>query len=480
MKKIWIFSALLWAMTGLAQANRVNSEPLTMNQAVQEALQNNLGLQLAHEDEEMAKGAALAQEGIFDPQLSAGTAHREAELTPTYLGGVSEDEEANWQVSIAKRLSSGTELDLSWQNKRTSNDLAINTIEPAYSSALMLNIRQPLLQGFGNQVQLAALQAAEKHAAAANFSVKSQAAELASQVKSAYWQLLFNRQDIEVKKLSLKMAEQLRDDTAERIKAGSLAQVEIYQPESEVARREQQLIGAERAIGVAEDGLKLLLNRNNWQQGIQPTDLPPSMVAVPDLKRVLAKALAQRPDLQAAELQVEAARFQEKNARDRIRPSLDLSGVFGLSGVDDGYGHAIDTMGSNGKTVWQVGLLFSKPLGNNLAKGQHQQAKASLNRTRTQTALLQQEIHRQTRQAVRDILLANKAVEATIKTSLATQKRLEAQQAKFEVGLATTYDVLVAQESYAQALAGENLSKVQLAIASAELDRIQGLVSLRQ
>ena len=75
---------------------------------------------------------------------------------------------------------------------------------------------------------------------------------------------------------------------------------------------------------------------------------------------------------------------------------------------------------------------------------------------------------------------ANKAVEATIKTSLATQKRLEAQQAKFEVGLATTYDVLVAQESYAQALAGENLSKVQLAIASAELDRIQGLVSLRQ
>jgi outer membrane protein TolC len=75
------------------------------------------------------------------------------------------------------------------------------------------------------------------------------------------------------------------------------------------------------------------------------------------------------------------------------------------------------------------------------------------------------------------VQLAIKALEATRKTTLATLKRLEAEQAKFAAGRATTLDVLTAQEAYSQALSQQNLTSVNYANTLAELDRIQGLIT---
>lgn len=473
---------VLEPMTATNSRNfHVNPLKLGLRQAVGLALQNNLGLQLREDEKIMAQGAALGEQGIFDPLLEAGANHRDSKLTPTFppeWGGVSEDKEANWQTALKKRLESGTEIDLTWLNSRQENDLRFNTLQPVYNSTLQLSLSQPLLRGLGQEAQTANRQAANKEAEAATYRVDSQSADLAQEVKSAYWQLVFARQDIEVKKLSLRLARQLRDEIAEKIKVGSLAQVEIYQPQSEVARREQQLIGAQRAIGLAEDALKLILNCQDWQQDILPVDLPPSRIPTPKLAEVLQQALAQRPDLRAAHSQLAAARLREVAARDQLNSRLNLTGTIGLTGVDDGYGQALNNLATSSDTSWQVGVIYAKSLGNHQAQGRHQQAKANLNHSRTQLALIKQQIKRQARQSVRDVELADKAVEASVKTALATQKRLEAQQAKFEAGLATTYDVLAAQEAYAQSLSGENLSKVQLAAAAAELDRIQGKISL--
>ena len=81
------------------------------------------------------------------------------------------------------------------------------------------------------------------------------------------------------------------------------------------------------------------------------------------------------------------------------------------------------------------------------------------------------------RTTVRDVRLAIKAIDATRKTSLASLKALEAEQAKFDSGRSTTLDVLIAQQSYSQALSQQNLTLITYANILAELDRIQGLVT---
>ncbi|HBH30360.1 MAG TPA: hypothetical protein DDX81_00365, partial [Desulfofustis sp.] len=119
-----------------------------------------------------------------------------------------------------------------------------------------------------------------------------------------------------------------------------------------------------------------------------------------------------------------------------------------------------------------------RPLDNSFARGRYRQSVAQLNSNRTSLALLKQEIRRSVKVTVRDVELALKAIEATTKTALANRKRLEAEQVKFEAGRATTLDVLIAQQDFSTALSTENRAKVAYAQTLAELDRIQGIITL--
>jgi outer membrane protein TolC len=349
-------------------------------------------------------------------------------------------------------------------------------LDELYSSAFSLIISQPLLKGNNRAVQTAGVRSAEKYTQAASYLVENQAADLAAQVKKAYWDLVFARQDIEVKELSLKLARNLHEETRIKIESGVLAEVEIYQPDSEIARREETLIASERNIANAEDNLKLLLNSEEWQASIIPGDTPVVIPEKPDLKVTLENVLANRPDIRASELLVDRAEILVDKAEDDLKPSLSLSGTAGMKGEGDSYGNSLEDSFSDPKFNWQVGLILQVPLGNRSSRGALARERAKLMSARQRSELLRQEAKRSAREAVRNVNLALKTIEATRKTSLASQKRLEAEQAKFEVGLATANDVLEFQDSYAQALISEKRALIDLSKARAELDRVQGIV----
>ena len=451
---------------------------LGVAEAVQMALASNLNLRLQKEELARSQGAALAEEGTFDVNLSAAAKNREQEFTSMGLGSPTAETSTEWNARLQKRLTTGTELDLNWQNNRSDTDSSFTTLNPAYNTGVSLGLSQPLLRGRGSAVQTAELKAAQRQAEATTFLVDSRAADLVAEVKKAYWDLVFAWQDIEVKKLSQNLAEKLRDETRDKIEAGALAAVEIFEPESEVARREQQLIAGERAIGTAEDELRLLLNMEDWDLALTLRDLPQFTNQAQNFDEVLVNALNNRADIKAAERQIDAAHLATLVARNRTLPSLNLEGAVGVSGTDATYGSAFDNATDESDTVWQVGIVFSTSLGSRQAKGNYQQAKANLAKAKTQVALLRQQVRRQAREAVRAESLAIKGVEAAEKTSHATLKRLEAEQEKFNVGLATANNVLESQEAYSEALSSEHSVRREYAKALAELDRVQGRASL--
>jgi outer membrane protein len=470
------FLFLFTAHTAVAQADLAKRK-ISLEESVRQALKSNLSLQLQREDVESAKGATLSAEGKFDIYLQADAAYQNKELTPIVPGGSAEEDTGALNIEAAKVFSTGTAVTLGWKNNSYKSDSENLLLNPSYNSGLQFNVQQPLLKGFGTDIQTASLRAAEKQLESNSFLVNSEAANLAAQVKQAYWILVYAWQNIEVKKLSLELTHKLLAETEAKIEAGKLAPVEIYQPQSEVARKEELLITAERAIGTAEDNLKLLLNSDDWLTEYNPSDKPTTEIIQLDLPKILENALQNRPDIKAADLSTEAARLQLKIREDDIRPDLSLVGGLGVGGTDDDYGYSVDNSLKDPDSSWQVGITFSVPLQNRVAKGYRQQAKANLNKATTSGDLLRQEVRRSVRTTIRDIELAIKALEATRKTSLATQKRLEAEEAKFNSGRSTTLDVLAAQEAYSEALSQENLTKVTYANTIAELDRIQGLVT---
>jgi outer membrane protein TolC len=457
----------------------VNAEEihLTVDEAVSLALENNLNLKLQKNEVAIGQGVELIEKGAFDSLFEAGVSSQEQRMTSLFTGSEEKEKGAIWNVSLKKKLTTGTEIGLIWENDLVDTDSTFVALDKLYSSAIGLSISQQLLRGNSRAVQTTGIRAAEKNTQAAMYQVEEQAANLAAQVKNAYWNLVFTRQDIEVKELSLKLARNLRDETCKKIESGVLAKVEIYQPDSEIARREELLIAAERDIANAEDNLKLLLNSQEWQIPINTEDVPEVNSVRPDLEEVLENVLKHRPDIKASDLLVESAELRKNKAKDNLKPSLALSGTAGMKGDGNNYSDSVDESFSDPKFSWQVGLTFQIPLGNRSSRGSLAAARAELLNAKYRNELLRQEVNRSAREAVRNVNLALKTIDATRKTSLASQKRLEAEQAKFEVGLATANDVLEFQDSYAQALISEKRALVDLAKAKAELDRVQGVVS---
>ncbi len=481
MKRPYLFLLqffFLFLIMGFCGKVIAEEQDLSLAETVRSALKNNLNLQLRQDDVYQAEGVTEAALGKFDPFFSAEVSTQKQTLRPIIENGLEDETTTAWDASLQKHMQTGTDIDISWKNNYLGQDPASYLLDPIYNSTLIFGISQPLLNGFGSDVQTADLRASEKQEQASIYLVDSEAADLVADVKKAYWELVFAWQDLEVQKLSLELAIKLLDDIREKIHAGKLANVEIYRPESEVARREESLITGERAIGFAEDNLKFLINSKDWTTSYTPMDRPDMEVIKPEQDEVLQQAVANRPDLKAAQLITQAAELREKQAKNNVLPALALVGAIGAGGTDDSYGNSLDTAFEESETIWSVGLNFSVPLNNSLAKGQYVQAKAERNRARTNTELLRQKVRRTVRTTVRDVYLAIKAMEATEKTSLASLKGLEAEKIKFDAGRATSLDVLVAQETYSQALSQEYRAKIIYAQILAELDRIQGKVTI--
>jgi outer membrane protein len=478
--RLLMLSLLLILPASLQAGEQGSAEniELSLTKALEQALANNLNLRLQKEDVIYAEGGLLKTEGRFDTQLWADIAAGNTEIASLYSWAAEEENKAAFNTGIQKLFTSGTEVELGWENSRYESDGEGILIDPAYTSTLSLGISQPLMRGWGKDIQTAERESAQKQLEIATYLVDSRVADLAALVKNAYWDLLFAWQDIEVQRLSLTLAKKLLEETRGKIDAGKLAPIEIYQPESEVARREESLIGAERAIGSAEDELKVLLNSDDWLTPIKPVDAPRTEPVELDLESVFLKAMANRPDIKAADLAVETAKIEVRVAEDYTRPSLNMFGRLGYGGTDEDYSDAVSRGLDDPETQWQAGLRFSIPFQNSYAKGALAESMASRRKAKTEAELLRLHVKQSVRTTVRDVGLAIKAMEATRKTSLATAKRLEAEQAKFEAGSSTTLDVLIAQDAYSQALSQQNRVSITYVKTLAEIDRIQGLVTI--
>ncbi len=278
-------------------ADKETGQKLSLQQAIERALSSNLNLQIQRTRLNQATGLAIKAEGAFDPQLTAEAATTSREETALSAIAATEEKTTDWKVGIGKKFTTGSAVQLGWNNSRyNSNAGQAPLFNPSWQSALNLSISQPLLQGFGQQVQTAELTAARRQQSAAALTLDNQMAELTAAVTRAYWNLVYTRNVKEVRQLSLTLATRLLQETETKIEAGALASIDIYQPQAEVSRRKEEIIAAERAIGLAEDDLKLLLNADDWQQTYLPTRLT-TAITIPSRRALKIPIQAGAQDL---------------------------------------------------------------------------------------------------------------------------------------------------------------------------------------
>lgn len=448
---------------------------LSLSQAIELALRNALDLDVASLSYQRSGFGIGAASGMFDPSVTAGvsTSRRETPTTSSFQAPASESQ--RFELGIGGLTELGTEYSLGFNGVRSDSPTRTAIpgyveINPTFSSGLTASVTQPILRGFGRDVntRLVVQSRLAQDSSAWDFVASVQTA--VQLVENAYWDLVYALANLDSKKEALERAIDFNRITKIKIDVGALAPIEVVQTEVTIAQREQEIILAEGQIGDAQDRLKRLLNVTDlsaWNRPIVPTDAPSEERIEIDVEAGIRSALEVRPEVKQALVNIESRKISLVYNRNELKPRLDARGTYGLAGVGfnndavkDGssYSDAYSQIGSWDYPNWSVGLNFSVPLRNRTARANAAIAATDLELARTNLALLKQNLALEVRTAARNVDTARRSVAAAKKARELADRNLDAERKKFDNGMTTSFTVAQVQNDLTTARSNELLA----------------------
>lgn len=457
---------------------------LSVEDAVRQALEHNLGLQVAKVAPELQDLNLAQTRTAWSPSLTA-TGSTGSTDTPnsSFLSGASGDSINSKQTAGSVGIQQatpwhGSSFALGWDNTRATTTNIFTNFNPQYNSSLSASFVQPLLRNFRIDSVKTQLETGKKSRQNADLDVQASIATTSRSVRNAYWDLAYAIESLKVAKQSLDLARQSLRDNKARVEIGTMAPIDIVEAEAEVAQRDEAVIVAEAGIDRAEDTLRALIfdpsSADFWSVRIEPTSVPPFTPLSVNVDGAVTKALASRTDLKQAQTSIESTDITLRYLTDQTRPELNAQFDYGLTGlagtqavrgagfpgpvigsVHRSYGAAVGDIFQNQYPRWTLAVNMKYPLGQsaqaaNVAKTKLQQSQAKL-----QLRNQELQVATQVRDAARSLTTNQKRVGSTRASRELAQRKLDAEQKKFAAGQSTGFFVFQAQRDLAQAQANE-------------------------
>ena len=472
-----------------ARAGKTKMEPipaasdegvkLALRDALAIAIANNVDLQVSIAGDEQGFYGVLQSKGIFDPLAFAtlSAADQQSPQASSLGGGSSVDSKAYiGNVGVSQLIPIGGTFTLGWDNEKLNTTSTFNLINPSYTSSLLLDLKQPLLRNFGRDATTRLIRIARNNQGINDQLFLQNLQTTITSVEQAYWNLVYARENLNVKKESRDLAQELYRITKIKIDVGSQAPIDIVQTEAGVAQRELDIITASEAVGDAEDQLKRLLNFaavNRWNDHIVPTDEVRVGTVTIDTDAGVAAAMEGRPEIKQGLFTAANARITYDYAHNQLLPQLDAEANYGYSGLG-GPNHLVDQNGNFTGVVipggfsdalsqlshrdfhnWFVGVNFSFPIFNRAARGNAGVARWSLESSLATLEQTRQNVTVEVRNAARAIETARESIVAAGKNRELQERNVDAAKKKYDNGLITAFEVLSTQNDLATARSAE-------------------------
>jgi outer membrane protein TolC len=255
------------------------------------------------------------------------------------------------------------------------------------------------------------------------------------------------------------------------VRAGRLSPVEAKAVEQGLASRESDVLVAENSLLDVSLTLRTLMGQEFADRdtlGVFPMTDPVVKARPVDIKAEVSRALQTNPQIRQVELSMASLRIDEMVAANNRLPTLDFSGTFapqgrsidtnadastGDPGKQGNWGEAFRNMFNEPSEMRSEGLLADWSIQGSLSltwdiqnrgpKGQHEAVKLQLKRAAYQLKQARQQVASSVIRAANSLRTAAKVMDVSqISLDLAIEN-LEAEQARFDVGRATNFDVLL-------------------------------------
>ncbi len=453
-------------------------------------------------------GSAIAS---FDP-IVTGTLQEEHGVFPSvsaFNGGgkpiTQNTSTLNW--GYAQGFQTGTNLNVSFTNSRTTTNNQFTTLSPALSPAFRLTVSQNLLQGFGFLPNRRFIITAKNNRKISDVAFRLQVISTVNQIQNIYWDLVNAYEDVKVKERSVQLANKTLSDNKKQVEIGTLAPIEIVRAQSDASTRQQDLIISQTTLQLQQLLMKNAISRSLTDAHLADAEVVPvDTMEVPDkdttgaTEDLVKEALTNRAELSESRIDLTNREITNKAAKNALLPTLDLFAFYGASGLagvqnpsgtcppvnppigctppntypTTGYGHAFDNLFNNTAPDKGVGVQLSIPLRNRAA--QADQIRSQLEYRQAQMRLNQ--LENQVRIEVRNALFTVQQDRARVDAAKAgvelAKQSLDAETKKYALGASTNTLVLQTQRDLTQGATNLVSAMAAYEKARVELDRVTG------
>ncbi len=472
---------------------------LTLDDATQRALERNLDIAVERLNPQTYDFAKAALEATYAPTLSSNFSMRSSTnfaRSQTAGGDVLTTDTLTNNYGMSQNLKwGGGSVAVAFNNNRQAQSDAFAIRNPALNTSITGAYVQPLLRNFRIDGTRAALKVTQINQQISETALRATITRTLANVRNAYWDLVYAIQSAEVAERSLTLATRLVQDNQARVEVGTLAPLDVVQAQAEEAVRRQTLAQANAARRTAELALKrLIVNGTDdpvWSVTIEPIDRPTYASTPADVGAAVKRALAARTDLETSRRQLQSNDIALRTLTDQLLPALDFSASYGLAGiggpqfirqglggtitdvVPSGYGDALGLIGNRRAPTWNIGLSLSYPIGSSPAEANVARARLQQRQTIAQSRALELQIATEVTNAALQVEATRERMQAATVALELAEKRLEAEQSRFDVGLSTNFFVVSAQRDLRDAQNAELRAILDYRRAQVEFERVQ-------
>ncbi len=311
------------------------TRPLSLNEAIRRALENNNEIEMARNDVRLAENFLRSFEGVYDPffqvtpQLSNAVSPQESSLGGSDQSGSVTQTDLQLNPSVNRRVEiGGGQYNAFFNNNRRTTSSTFNRLNPVYSANLGISFTQPLMRDRSIDQSRRDIRIQRKRLEQSDADFRRRTIEVIAQVQRAYWDLVFALRDEQNRIANLNLARENFRRTEAGVAAGASAPLERAEVQTELSNRESDLLIASQNVSVAENNLKLLILRDplspDWSAALVPTDQPSFDANPVNLQDALTEARANRPELRRLRIQQEISDIDLKFFKNQTRPRVDI------------------------------------------------------------------------------------------------------------------------------------------------------------
>jgi len=312
---------------------------------------------------------------------------------------------------------------------------------------------------------------------AGKLDLEKSKSDITLNVTLAYLQVLFAYEQVEQSTAQVESTQSQVDKTQILVTSGKLPIGNLYTVQSQLATDKYSLTNAENQLSISKVNLEQLMELpvDPAFKIIRPelNDLFIDSTRIQKTDSIFIRALKVQPDIASSELRVSSAETGLKISKSALLPRLSLSAGLSSAYSNKGTGAFNDQLNNNMTEAVRLSLsipIFSqKQVSTNIKKSQ-----LSINSFQIEAQNTRNQLRKNIEQAYNDMMAALHNYDAVKNQLVSTETTYTDSKMKYELGMITAIDFLVAKNNYATALSNLTHAKYNYLFTTKILDFYEG------